>query len=233
MKFFHLALIIIFSIGLSTASFAQITGGAKAGINFNSFRANNKYDVVPGFNVGGFAKMQITDFLKVRGELLYNQQGANLIDYSVIIPDLYHSNAKIRFHSVQIPVLAELGIPSLNADAIQPKLLLGGFYSYAVSTRASFVNVAWVSGYNPVEYVGGTGMNSYFQRSQYGIVGGIAGEIVLFSKPVSLEFRYQYNLNNVNKPGVQSVYSLKNTFDEWGDNLYLSTLSFNVSVTLF
>jgi hypothetical protein len=229
-RFFFIFVVLV---GFQVSTIAQITGGAKAGINFNSFRGNNRYDVVPGLNVGGFAKMPVTDYLKLRGELLYFQQGANLMDYPVLQPDLYHSDATVRFHQVQIPVLAELGIPALSEESIQPKLLVGGFYSYTVSARERYTNVAKVGGYKPVEYLGYSTLDSYFDRSQFGITAGIAGEVKVFSYPVSLEFRYQYNFNRINKPDIQSAYRLSNTFKEWGSNLYLATLSFNVSVTLF
>jgi hypothetical protein len=232
-RFFGSCVLVILSTFLYATSFGQITYGAKAGINFNSFRGDNRYDVVPGFNAGGFIKYPVLDFLKLRGELLYNQQGANLIDYPVLEPDLFHSDATVRFHTIQIPVLAELGIPSLNEESIQPKLLIGAFYSYLISARERFSNVAKVGGYAPVEYRGYSTVDSYFERSQFGILGGIAGEIELFNRPVSLEFRYQYNINRINKSGVQKAYNLSKTFDEWGSNLYLGTLSFNVSVTLY
>lgn len=223
---------IVLSFSLSTA-YSQIAVGPKAGINFNSFRGNDRYDVVPGFNVGGFAKYPFFDFLSLRAELLYMQQGANTYDYEVINPDLVRRKTNIRFHNVQVPVLAELQLPGLSEEAVKPKLWVGGFYSTTLYARESYVNIAKVKGYNSVDYSGYTDVTSLFNRSQYGIIGGIGGDVKIFSYPVSLEFRYQYNLSRANKAGTQGSFNLVPTSEEWGSKLYLATLSFNVAVTMF
>jgi hypothetical protein len=217
----------------SVPSIAQIAVGPKAGINFNSFRGNDQYDVIPGFNVGGFAKYPIFDFLSARAELLYTVQGANLYDYRIITPDLQRNNAKVKFHNLQIPVMAEFGLPALSEDDVKPKLWLGGFYTTNIYARETYTNVARVTGYNPIEYSGHSNVKHLFKKSQYGLMAGIGGDIKVYSYPVSLEFRYQYHLNRINKPGTQSAFNLSNTHEEWGDRLYLATLSINVAVTLF
>ena len=214
----------------------QIAVGPKAGINFNSFRNSKEYrnyfDVIPGFNVGGFAKYPVLPFLTARVEALYMQQGANLYDYYVI-NDLYRKNSKIRFHNFEVPVLAEFGLPSLAEESLQPKLLLGGFYSYTIYSRESYQNIARISGRPAIEYDGFSDTRDQFTRSQYGIIGALAAEMKVFNYPISLEFRYQYNINRANKPGTQNSYNLAATADKWGDKLYLHTLSINVAVTLF
>lgn len=211
---------------------AQIAVGAKAGINFNSFVGGRVYDAIPGFNVGGFAKYPVLSFLNVRSEVLYFQQGGNLYDYEVLPPDLHHNNAKLIFHNIQVPLLAELGLPALNEEPLRPKLLLGAFYSYSVAIRDQYVNYVKVGGYEPVEYKGTADVAKDFYRNQFGLIGGIAAEIEIASYPVSLEFRYHYNLNPVNRPDSSEKFYLKNTTDAWGDDLHIATLSINAAVTL-
>lgn len=219
----------------SSAS-AQIAVGPKLGVNFNSFRKSdsfrNFFDPTGGFNLGGFAKYPVLDFLNARAEILYFQQGANLYDYRVI-NELYRSNAKVKFHNIEIPVLAELGLPSLKEDPLQPKLLIGACYSYTVYTRETFTNIVKVSGHDKIEYDGFLNSQGQFKRGQVGLIGGLAAEMKMFNVPVSLEFRYQYNLNRVNKAGTQNSYNLQNTTDKWGKELKLHTLSINVAATLF
>ncbi len=232
MKSRELIFIILFALSVQQAV-AQIAVGPKAGYNFNSLRGNNKYDVVPGFNMGGFAKYPFFDFMSLRAELLYLQQGANLNDYEINVPDIKRNDAKVKFHTLQVPVLAEFQLPALSEDDVKPKLWLGGFYSTLLYARENYTNVAKVAGYNTAVYNGHTDVTDLFNRHQYGIVAGIGGDIKVFSYPVSLEFRYQYNLSRANKAGTQDAFNLVNTADEWGDKLYLSTLSFNVAVTMF
>lgn len=229
-KRFPLSLLLIF--GASLHSVGQIAIGAKAGYNFNSFRANKEYDVVPGFTVGGVAKYPVFDFLTARGELLYVQQAANIEDYYVLPGELYHSGSRVTFHTIQIPLIAEFGLPSLSEEAIQPKLLLGGFYSYNIKARESYESVLTVTGYEQQRFESHSNLTSNFKRHQYGIVGALAAEIEAFGFPVSLEFRYQMNLNPISVDGSQNFYNLSATHERWGNKLYLSTLSFNVAVRL-
>ncbi len=222
----------LFFLFIGTSSFAQLSAGCKAGINFNSFVGNKAYDVVPGYNAGVFIKYPVLSFLTARAELLYSQQGANLYDYVVIKPELNHHKAKLLFHSIQLPVIAELGLPALKEESLQPKLLLGGYYSYSVAVQEKYVNVAQLQGYPAVEYKGASFVSEDYYRNQYGLLVGVAAEMTLFSMPVALEFRYQQALNAVNRPESRSKYNVKNTVDVWGDDLKIGTLSFNVAVTL-
>jgi len=225
-------LLICFGFFWSINSFAQFSVGAKAGINFNSFVGDRVYDAIPGFNVGAFVKRPFFSFLTARTELLYFQQGGNLYDYTVLPPELQHNNAKLIFHNIQVPLLAEFGLPALNDEPLQPKLLLGAFYSYSVAIRDRYTNYVKVGGYDPVEYKGNSDVSSDFYRNQFGLIGGIAAEMKIYSYPVALEFRYHYNLKPVNRPDSSGKYYLKNTTEMWGDNLKVATLSINASVTL-
>jgi hypothetical protein len=221
---------------VSTNASAQIAVGPKAGVNFNSFRKSkafrNHFDPIGGFNFGGYAKYPILDFLNARAEILYFQQGGNIYDYRVI-NELYRSDAKVKFHNLEIPVLAEFGLPSLKEESLQPKLLIGGFYSTTLFTRETFTNIVKISGRDRITYDGYMNTQGQYNRSQYGLIAAIAAEMKMFNMPVTIEFRYQSNLNRANKAGTQNSYNLQNTTDKWGDELKLHTLSINVGVTLY
>lgn len=221
---------------LTLTATAQINVGPKAGINFNSFRNSKEYqnyfDVVPGYNVGVFGKYPVLPYLAARAELLYMQQGAKLYDYYVI-SELFHKNARIQFHTVEIPLMVELGLPSLAEDDLQPKLLLGGFYSAVLYTRETYTNIARVSGRPAVSYKGSSALQELFNQSQYGFVGALAADMRIFNQRLSVEFRYQYNVNPINKSSSIEAYNLRETHAKWGNKLYLHTLSCNVSVPLY
>jgi hypothetical protein len=236
MKRLLFAIVVAFCVTQSFTSSAQIVVGPKVGVNFNSFRKSktfeNYFDVIPGFNAGVFAKRNVLPYLTGRVEVLYMQQGANLYDY-YIIDDVFRKHSKVRFHNIEVPVLVELGLPSLAMETLQPKLLLGGFYSYTFFARESYTSIAKLSGRPSVAFEGSSDVQNQFYRSQYGIIGALAADVQLFHHPVSLEFRYQYNMSRANKAGSQSSYNLEATTEKWGNRLYLHTLSFNVGVTLF
>lgn len=216
----------------STSLVAQSAIGPSASYNFNSFRGNSSFQVKPGFGVGGFFKYQITGFLAPKIELMYFQQGAALKDYVVSAPELLRNRARLTFHSVHVPVLFELRLPSLQGEPIQPKLSLGGFYNFVFKSEERFYNSIWVPGYPRIESFGRSDVTEQFEQTQYGLIGAIGGEIRLFSLPVALEFRYLYNMNPISKDATRNSVNLKNTFDEWGDRLYLGTVSFNVQINL-
>jgi hypothetical protein len=212
---------------------AQIRAGVKAGINWNSFRGNKAFDVIPGWNAGVFGRYQLLAYLTAKGEILYSQQGGNLIDYTVLPGELDHHLAMVKFNTVQVPLIFEFGLPSLADEPLQPKISVGAFYSYNFYSREQYQNVAKVSGYESVEYPGHDNASSQWQKNQYGFIGALGADVQIMKIPVYLEFRYTHNLNAISNPGMTTRYNLKNTFNEWGsDKLYIGTLSFNVAVTL-
>lgn len=226
-------LLLLFTIVAIFQANAQIPIGARVGINWNSFRGNKNFDVIPGFSVGAFGRYEVLPFLTAKAEVGYFQQGANLEDYSVLTHDLYHNDAQVVFHQIQIPVIAEFGLPSLAEEDLQPKLSLGAFWAYNIYSRERYTNSAIIPGYDRVFYVGHTNATSQFERSQLGLIGALGADMKMFSMPVYLEFRYTHNLSPITKPGMTTRYNLEPTFNEWGkDSLKLGTLSFNVSVTL-
>jgi hypothetical protein len=226
------------TIALSCAllsSHAQINVGAKAGVNFNSFRSSDAYsnyfDVIPGFHIGGYAKYSVFDFLTARAELNYFQQGANLFDYA-LLSDLYRKDVEVRFHNLQVPILAEFHLPSLALDPVKPKIMLGVFYSYTVAARESFVNVASVSGNTKIEYDGSSDVGDQFTKSQYGLIAALAAELKMFGRYVELEVRYHYNVPRANKPGSQADVNLERTAASWGNDLRLQSLSISLGMNV-
>lgn len=211
---------------------SQIQAGAKIGYNFNSIRGVKEYDVVPSYNIGGFAKYKVTDFLHARAELLYFQQAANLEDYFVLPGELFRSKARVTFHNIQVPILAEFGLPSLADEPLQPKILIGGFFSYTLYAREHFNNIVTVTGYEKMGYKGTSNVTSIFNRSQYGLQAAVVAEVQAFGFPVTMEFRYQYNLNPFSEGDNANRFNLSATHERWGDEMYLSTLSFNIGVKL-
>ncbi len=225
-------LLCFFLVMVAGSTLAQTSFGPTASYNFNSFRGNTAFKVTPGFGIGGFFKHQVTGFLTPKIELAYFQQGAFLEDYVVSAPELLRNRARVTFHSIHVPVLLEFSLPSLRGEAIQPKLSLGGFYNFIFNAEERFYNSIRVPGYSRVERFGRSDVTGQFEQMQYGLIGAIGGEIQMFSLPVALEFRYLYNLNQISKDGTRNNINLRNSFDEWGDQLYLGTVSFNVQVTL-
>jgi hypothetical protein len=215
---------------------AQINIGPKAGFNYNSFHKNlgvkNFQDAIPGFHAGVFGKYSVLEFLSVRAELIYNLQGSGVEDYRAL-SDLYRKDVKLAFHNAALPIIVELGLPGMAEAKVQPKLLLGGYYSYLFYARESYSNVAQLSGSPSVVFEGFTNVTDQFNQHQFGAIAGIGADVLIFSRPVSLDLRYQYNVNPVNKNGTEFSYNLSGVHAEWGNDLFVHTLSFSAGVSLF
>jgi hypothetical protein len=235
----RLALIALAVIALTAAPRtvrSQVEIGIKGAFHLNSLRKDNKltkFVATPGYDAGAFGKIKLTDFLKARIELIYQQQGGRLEDYKVV-SDLSREDVSLTLHTAAIPVLAEFGLPSLAEKSFQPKLLVGGFYSYTFAAREQYTNALQFPDGELIEIEGFTNVDSQFLPHQYGLIGGLGAEFKMFSLPVSLDFRYQYNIPRVNKSSDASAINLQNTFKTLGENeLYLHSVSLNLGITLF
>jgi Outer membrane protein beta-barrel domain len=79
---------------------AQISFGAKAGVNFADFGGENANGLSGkiGFNIGGLANISLTEKLKVQPEILYSAEGTK------------SSAAKFNPNLINIPVLLQYSL---------------------------------------------------------------------------------------------------------------------------
>jgi len=209
--------------------------GAKIGYGQSLFRRDNKFTLwngsanTFGFQGGAYGSYQALDFLKVRLEILYVMQGAKLADYDYT-SEIRNTNAKVIFNTIQFPLMAELGIPGFEG-AIKPKLLLGGFYSYAFSVQTTFDQVA-TSGGSSLKTKGSEDASDFFKHQQYGFLVGIGATVPIMDKPCLIELRYTHTLNDVAIEGFGYSY-LRPTQVKYGDKLYPTVLSLTISCPIF
>ncbi len=208
---------------------------AKTATNVNKSNIDQRYyrsDIsVLGFNAGGYAKYQVLSFLNARAELLYFQQGGTVENYYSLYPSVQHKNVKLTQHTLQIPLVAELGIPGMEESPIQPKLMLGGYYGFTMSSMESYDKVQ-SSQYEKVSDKSTSNVSSSFVYNQAGFLVGIGTDIKMGDNDLSIEFRYNQNLTIINESGAGLTH-LQSTLNNYGGNLRTSTFSFNVGMTLF
>lgn len=186
---------------------------------------------VLGFNAGGYAKYQVLSFLTARAELLYFQQGGTIENYYALYPSVQHKSVKLTQHTLQIPIVAELGVPGMEENNIQPKLMLGGYYGFTMSSWESFDKVS-TSQYETVTEKSGANVSSSFVYNQAGFLVGIGADMKMGDKELSFEFRYNQNLNIINDNSAALTH-LNSTLNNYQGDLRASTFSFNVGMTLF
>ena len=208
---------------------------ATTATNVNKSNIDQRYymsDIsVIGFNAGGFATYNVLSFLNARAELLYFQQGGTVENYYALYPSVQHKNVKLRQHTLQIPIIAELGIPGMEENSIQPKLRIGGYYGFTVASRESFDKVS-EDKYQVNTVKASADVSGSYAYSQAGFLVGLGADFKMAEKDISVEFRYNQNLTIINESGAALTH-LNSTLKNYGGDLRTSTFSFNVGMKLF
>lgn len=230
---------------LASATHAQITAGAKIGANINQF---NQPGTVFGFTGGAFGKYQVKEFLGVRLEVLYNQQGGARQnynrDYSEIggnVDFVYLTNRYVTLHNLEVPLLLELSHPSFSDETIKPKLLLGAAYAANLSAiehheKTYYFNDGPSSNYFSTVTVSDLKENvgSNYKLNQWGFIVGFGVEMKAGEHTCTLEVRYRKSLSQLNniRFGVAEQDGLPGTIGHEGD-LYSSTITIGFGISIF
>jgi hypothetical protein len=215
---------------LSTSRYCY---GLKFGPSFNQFSQPGSFI---GFNVGGFVKYKVSDVFSPRVELLYTTQGGARNDYTKTYADgdpnnpnpsvssTMNLNPYVTFNSIEIPILAEFSFPEMAGLAIQPKMLVGGSFSHAMSIvetktqRYIYSNGSAVDvGYSREDVSGN------YNPNQISAIGGLGLQFATPRRTFNVELRYRQGLTQLN--------NYVNSTSGIGGKLYSSSLIFNVSIT--
>ncbi|MBX2971354.1 MAG: PorT family protein [Cyclobacteriaceae bacterium] len=70
---------------ISASAFAQLSGGAKAGLNLANWGGDVEgTDMLTSFHVGGYVNFALSDAISLQPELLFNSVGAKIEDVSLV-----------------------------------------------------------------------------------------------------------------------------------------------------
>ncbi len=158
--------------------------GIKGGLNLTNFSSDNFSDshLKPGFNVGVFSKLPITEGFSIQPELLYSLKGAKS-DYNNFI----QGSGDYRFNLgyVELPVLAVVNLTKNFS------IHLGGYAAYLTNA-----NVKDVNSNGTIQDI--TDLNAdNFNRWDFGLAGGVGFDIENFM----IGARYNYGLSKIGKSG--------------------------------
>jgi hypothetical protein len=207
--------------------------GFKFGPSFNQFSQPGSFI---GFNAGLFTKYKFSDVASARIELLYSTQGGARNDYTKTYGDgdptspnasvksITNLNPFVTFNSIEVPVLAELGFPEMAGLAIQPKFIIGGSYSRAVTVvehktqRYTYTNGSQADiGYSREDVSG------VYNPNQISAIAGLGLQFATPRRTFHLELRYRQGLTQLN--------NYVNSQTGIGGKLYSSSLIFNAAIT--
>jgi hypothetical protein len=164
---------------------AQLQLGVKGGLNLTTFTGNDAQmaKMRTGFNAGGLAAFSITDMLSVQAEVQYSAQGAN---YNA---DSISMSGNINSGYLNIPVLIKYNHSSGFFIETGPQIGL------LLSSKAK-------SGGTSVD------VKSSFKSTDFSWVFGLG---FLTSANIGIDARYNLGLSNIEKGGMYSTGTLKNS----------------------
>lgn len=229
-------LILIFSgfLLMSHGTFAQDTTegtyddplrfGARIGLVSSAFAIDyeNVTDTKHGLLVGGFISYKLLDWLRLQGEILYQQQGAANIERP---PSQFNPNevtySNIIMHNLEIPVTAQLTPTGLVGDVFEPYLGLGIAYGYNFQTYS--VNKTIFTADDGTESKGSSWSNvsEFYQVNDLGALLSLGVNMKTESMMYTVEYRYRLGLTNINNT------SSNNALDYLTTNL--TTLSLQIA----
>lgn len=155
--------------------------GIKGGINFSDLYTKDadKSKITPGFNLGLFGKLPITNYIAVQPELYFTTKGAE-VTYNNSFVD---GTARFGLNYLEVPVLLVVNITdNFNVQ-------VGPYAALLISSKVT--NKANISSFDFEENLDG----SDFNRLDTGIAIGAGLDI----GAISLGARYNYGFSKVGK----------------------------------
>lgn len=163
---------------LSLFSYSQVHLGAKGGVNLNKLDGKNfDSDFELGYQLGGFAYYNFTDFLGIQGEVLFNQTNTKITDnYKDILDNAFKRGKSLNY--VSVPVLLRLNSEGLISFVAGPQ------FSFLASGNQSVLNNS----------------KKLFKKSDFAFVAGAEINI----RPITIYGRYIWGFSDVSNFGEKA-----------------------------
>jgi hypothetical protein len=99
----------------SISSFAQLSIGAKAGLNLANVYGDDAedMDLRPALHIGGYLNYAVSDAISIQPELLYSSMGAKFNE------EIFGSDLKVtmKFNYISVPVMFIYSFGAINVQA--------------------------------------------------------------------------------------------------------------------
>lgn len=174
--------------------------GFRIGATSSAFAIDyeNVTDQKKGITVGGVISYKFLDWLRVQGEILYQQQGAANIERepSVVAPNA-RTYSNIIQHNLEIPVTAQLTPTGLTGNTLEPYLAGGIAYGYNFQTYS--VNKTVFESESGQEFGGSSWSNvsEFYQVNDVGALIGLGLNMITENILYTVEARYRMGLTNI------------------------------------
>ncbi|MFG4002132.1 porin family protein [Flavobacterium aquidurense] len=170
--------IVAAALCMSVFGYSQVHIGAKAGVNMNKLDGKNfNSDFELGYQLGGFAYVNFSDFLGIQGEVLFNQTNTKITDsYRDIFDNAFKKNKTLNY--VSVPVLLRLNSEGLITVVAGPQ------FSFLASGNQSVLENG----------------KKLFKKTDFAFVAG--AEVNM--RPLTLYARYVWGFSDVSDFGSKA-----------------------------
>ena len=223
------------SLSQGLQKFEAFNFGIKCGLTNSNFSSEQPHNnLKQGFTIGGMASIPLSLNLNVNIDLLYFQQGGNLLQvfdvnrmagindfpYEIEIRD-----QKITYHNLELPVLLRYKIISNNYSL---GLILGPSVGYNLhSGKISTVTARYPDGLGIyVTYNDEENITANIEKFHYGVTYGLGFEFPFLERSLSFDILYQMGLNRT-YPGYSYLDINEVQGDLHSNTLYI-TLGFKI-----
>lgn len=160
---------------VSVLSYSQVHIGAKAGANLSKLDGKSfNSDFELGYQLGGFVYTNISDFVGIQGEVLFNQTNTKITDhYKDVFGNAFSKNKTLNY--VSVPVLLRLNSEGLIT------ILAGPQFSFLASGNETVLENS----------------KKLFKKTDFAFV---AGAEVNF-RPITIYARYIWGFSDVSDFG--------------------------------
>lgn len=211
-----------------SSSFAQFSGGIKAGGNYTNVigtdASRNKYK--PSFHVGGFVEYQVSSTISLQGEAVYSVKGfLNKYEESVTTPNSTISqkvNVLYSYSYIDVPFIINIHFGQMGSYlGLGPQLsfLAGATWDGTVSTTTTLSTTTPPTS-STVEFTYAGNDKTGYSKVDFGAVIGTGAK---WESGIEYCIRAGYGLTNMLDPQTQGYSSA------WRDNIW-HNLVFSVSL---
>lgn len=155
--------------------------GIKGGVNFSNLYTDNVDDnnVLPGFNIGLFAKLPVTNSIAIQPEIYFTGKGAEVVYNNAFA----NGTARFKLNYIEVPVMFIANLTkNLNIQA-------GPYASYLISGKTTNES-------NGGTFDFASNLNTEdFNRIDAGVAAGVGIDL----DAISFGVRYNYGLTKVGK----------------------------------
>jgi len=163
---------------MSVVGYSQIHLGAKAGVNMNKLDGKNfDNDFELGYQLGGFAYFNFTDFIGIQGEVMFNQTNTKITDnYRDIFDNAFKKDKTLNY--ISVPVLLRLNSEGLITVVAGPQ------FSFLASGNESVLENG----------------KKLFRKTDFAFVAGAEVNI----RPLTIYARYVWGFSDVSDFGSKA-----------------------------